>query len=343
MEDVISLTHATDIDGVGSAALIRMKYHTPMERIFFTDYNIESLEYVERHVRKFISPRTKLIIADLAVNNRTLPHFLKIVRMVKKKGGRVFWFDHHPWTEEAEKELAPLCDVAIFGENNRYCGTEITRIELGIKEKFARDFCRIVHLSDFNIKPKEKKVYNTVGYYALSITSYHMRSIGEWTRALRHMAEVISDGKLFDSRIKSDANRFRRMNDREAEKMLKHVYLGREIALGFAGHIQKTYACMKLIEKTGKDIGIYINTLDKRGHMRSIRSDVSRLAGMFRGGGHVHAAGFTPDFRKYKGLRSERERRRFLEDLERVSRERDIFSNVKDERKGKSSREPMLN
>ncbi len=343
MENVISLTHATDIDGVGSAALVRIKYGTPLNRIFFTDYNEDMLRHAARGIKGAVRSGTILIIADLAVNDRTLPHFLNIVKTVKRANGRVFWFDHHPWTSKAEKTLAPLCDIAIFGENHRYCGAEITRIELNIKGKFPTTFCRIVHYSDFNIKPPTEKDYRTVGYYALSITSYHLLQIGERTNALRHMAEVISSGKLLDGRIKRDADRFRKLNDMEVKKMLSHVYLGKEIALGFAGHIQKTYACMKLIEKTGKDIGIYVNLKDRRGHMRSIRSDVSRLAQRFRGGGHVHAAGFSPDFKKYNHFRKESDRARFLGDLEKTAVRERIFENVRDDKNKRSSREPMLN
>ena len=343
MQNVISLTHATDIDGVGSAALIRMKYGIPLGRMFFADYSLEVLAKVEKEVKDAIGDGTTLIIADLAVNDRTMPYFMRIVKSVKARNGRVFWFDHHPWSENAERLLAGLCDVAILGENERYCGAEITRIELGVNSRFAKDFCRIVHYSDFNIRPKAKSDYETIGYYALSIASYHLKSHENGTKALRHIAYVISRGKLLDKTIKDDARRFRRMNDREVGKMLRNVYLSKDMAVGFAGHVQKTYACMKLIEKTGKDIGIYVNLKDGRGHMRSIKSDVSKLAGRFHGGGHVHAAGFSPDFRRYNGFKKESDRRRFVEDLQQAADRLRIFSNVNGSKKGKSSRKPMFN
>ena len=343
MENVISLTHATDIDGVGSAALIRMKYGTGMGSIFFTDYSKEMLRYAGNGIKRTVGRGTTLIIADLAVNDMTLPYFISIVKTVKRANGRIFWFDHHPWTERAERTLAPLCDVAIFGENSRYCGAEITKIELGLNGRFARNFCKIVHYSDFNIRPPKRMDYRTVGYYALSIASYHLLGLRERTGALRRMTEVISGGRLLDRKIKNDAERFRKLNDMEVDRMLRHVYLGKEIALGFAGHIQKTYACMRLIEKTGRDIGIYVNLKDKRGHMRSISSDVSRLARRFGGGGHVHASGFSPDFRKYCHFRKESDRSRFLADLEKAAADEKIFTGVKDDMGEKPSREPMLN
>ncbi len=315
MERVISLTHATDIDGVGSAALIRMRYGVPLGRLFFTDYKRESLEYAERKITGAMRPKTRLIVADLAVGNETLGPFLRIAKRIRASGGKVSWFDHHPWTDEAERKLAPLCETAIFGENRRRCGAEITKDELGLKDAFTRRFCRIVHYSDFNIKPRQEEMRRTVGYYALSIAAYHLMGMERNTAALRRMAGVISGGRLLDAGIRRDAERFRKMSERELKSMLSNIYTGERIALGFAGHIQKTYACMKLIESTGKDIGIYVNLKDKRGHMRSLRSDVSALAALYGGGGHPHAAGFSPDFGRYD-FRTEHGRRGFLAELE---------------------------
>ncbi|MEM3839503.1 MAG: hypothetical protein QXF01_02930, partial [Candidatus Micrarchaeaceae archaeon] len=128
MHNVISLTHATDIDGVGSAALIRIRYGIPLSNMFFTSYSTEALSRVEKDIKKAIKEGTMLIIADLAVNDSTLPYFARIIKFVKEKHGSIFWFDHHPWSKAAEKKLAHMCDIAIFGENSRYCGTEITRM-----------------------------------------------------------------------------------------------------------------------------------------------------------------------------------------------------------------------
>ncbi len=325
MEDIISLTHATDIDGVGSAALIRIRYGIPVERAFFTDYKVESIEAAGKGIRKFLRKGTMLLVADLAVGSETGKAFFDIVKDVKKDGGHVMWFDHHPWDGPYAKKIAMLCDVAIFGENRKYCGTEITKRELGIDGKFENEFSKIVHYSDFAIRPGSHSIYKTVGYYALSIASYQMLPHEEKIAKLRHMTEVISGKKLLDSRIKADADRFRRMNDRETERMMKDLYLGKNMALGFAGDIQKTYACMKLIEETGKDLGIYINTRSGRGHMRSVKSDCSLLAAKFNGGGHPHAAGFSPDFKKYDFFKSRDDKKRFLADLERQAERMGIF------------------
>ncbi len=316
MKNVIVISHASDIDGVGSAALIKMKYGVPTNRIFFTDYAPESLEEISRSITEILTDNTTLFITDLGVNKKTVPVFYSILKSVKDGGGKIFWFDHHPWASDAVKKLAQMCEVSVLGENEFFCATEITRKELGLKDDFTKRFCRIVHFSDFAIKPKSKRDYDLVGAYALSIALYRMRNHEGNLSCLRHMVEVLCSRKMLDKRIRSDADRFRKLNDKHVANMLKDVYLGDEIALGFGEDIQKTYACMKLIEKTGKDIGIYVNLRDRRGHMRSIRNDCTALAVKFGGGGHLHASGFSPNFKKYNNFRSRHDRQRLLSDIE---------------------------
>lgn len=323
MQNAFVISHISDIDGVGSAALIKMKYGIPTGRIFFTDYTTECAKRATSGLAEVLTYRPILFITDLAVKKDTMPFFISLIKKVKAKGGKVYWFDHHPWDDDAVKNLAPLCDVAIFGENELYCGAEITRRELKFTDRFTERFCRIVHFSDFAVKPRKREEYDLVGAYALSISLYRMRSNKQYVKALRHMVDVISSKRLLDKQIASDADKFRRLNDRNVGKMLKEMYIGKNMALGFAADIQKTYACMVLIEKGRRDIGVYVNIRDRSGHMRSVKSDCSKLANRFGGGGHPHASGFSPNFSKYNDFKAKEDRKRLLTDLE------DAFGQIK--------------
>ena len=318
---IMIISHASDIDGVGSADLISIKYGVDPKNIFFSDYSTESLKAIKDAIKKGAKKGTSLFITDLGVNGKTVPIFKEILRTIKHRGGRVFWFDHHPWSSAAIKELTPLCDISIIGENELFCATEITRKELGLNDKFSKYFCRIVHFSDFAIRPRLKKEYDLVGAYALSIALYRMQGAEKNISGLRHIVRVLTQRRLLDKKIRADANAYRKINDRNTKKMLKDVYLGDDIAMGFAGDIQKTYACMKLMEKTGKDIGIYVNTSEGRGHMRSVRNELTELANRFGGGGHPHASGFTPSLKRYNKFRTAADKQRLLDDIERELKE----------------------
>lgn len=314
MQNVFVLSHASDIDGVGSAALIKKKYGIPSSRLFFSDYSKEGLEYVNKGLSSFYKKGITLYICDLGVNDSILASYLKILEGVKRYGGKIYWFDHHPWSERAIKTLAKMCEAAIIGENKRYCATEITYRKLGFNDAFTKKFVRLVHYSDFNITPPSKTDFKTIGYYAISITSYNTtRSWNFITKRLRHIADVISEGRLFDAKIKNDAEKFSRVNEARVKGMLKELEIRKDFAVGFSKHVQSTYGCMAVIEKSRKPIGIYVNTEIGRGHIRSTDPDITSLARSMGGGGHPRASGFNVSLKKFNSFRAKKDRARFAD------------------------------
>ncbi len=311
---VFVMSHASDIDGVGSAALVKRKYALGQDRMFFADYSKESLEYVDSRLEKHYGKGMTLFVADLGVNEGLVGTYKKILAKVASGGGKTYWFDHHPWDAKAIKELVPLCEVAIVGENRLFCATEITRRELGLSDPFSKKFASIVHYSDFNLTPKSSSMKRLIGHYALSITSYstsHSRTY--LTSRLRHMADVISAGKLEDRRVELDAERFRKTNEERVRRMVKDLYVRKDVAVGFSKHVQSTYGCGAVIDASGKKIGIYVNVASGKGHIRSTGPDISGLASSLGGGGHPRAAGFNINSVKFGKFRTQKDRNRFAD------------------------------
>ncbi len=314
MQNIFVLSHASDIDGVGSAALIKTKYSIPAGNLFFSDYSKQGLGYVDGKLRGRYRNGVTLFIADLGVNDAIIPSYSRIISNVKRHGGKVYWFDHHPWSDDAIKRLASRCDAAIVGENERYCATEITYRELGFSDAFTKKFVKIVHYSDFNITPKSKSDYRAVGIYALSITAYNIsESWGYKTKKLRHIADTIAKGRLFDSAIKRDAKKFDKTNKERTGRMVKGLITRGNFAIGFSKHIQSTYACGAVIDASKKPVGIYINIQIGRGHIRSTGPDISKLARSLGGGGHPRASGFDIDRKKFNGFKSAKDRERLAD------------------------------
>ncbi len=314
--NAISITHANDIDGIGSAALIRMKLGIGLDRIFFTDYSREGVARVRKAVESISEANggTDLFITDLGMNKTLLGEYAQIIRAVRKGGGRAIWMDHHVWDDEALRKVASLCDVAIVGENTKYCATEITYRNLSIEGAFARRFVRLVHYSDFNLRPREAWMRKMIGVYAMSITGYNtLASRESRDRRLRHVVEVVSGGKFADRRIESDAALFERTNNRRIAAMLKRLYeVNRYAYAGFSENIQSTQGCGAIMKKTGCDIAVYVNVAKGTAHLRSIKRDTSRLSSVLGGGGHPHASGFPINTTAFGRLETESDRKKFL-------------------------------
>lgn len=311
----VVLSHASDIDGVGSAALLIRRYAIPLENVFFTEYSDKSMAYAIGRVRRLAAKGITLFITDLGISEQREHVFEDLVSYINKHGGRVLWFDHHVWSANAVRNIASMCEVAVVGESREFCAAEITRAMLGLSDKFALEFTRIVHYSDFNLRPRDRKTGDMVAMYALAIADYN--ALG--TRSaidgkLRRLASVISKGRLSDSTLEKDAKAFEEISKRRVSFLLSHLYLGKNVAVAFAGEkVNATHTCNQIAAISKKKVVVLVDLFNGRGHLRTGYYDISGIARDMMGGGHPHAAGFTVDMKGYGGLRSERQKQRFVD------------------------------
>ena len=320
MDNIFALCHQSDIDGVGSASMIKMRYGIKSNNLFFTDYSLENVVRSKDEICRAAKRGAMLIIADLGLNESTKKPLAALIRHIRGNGGRVYWFDHHVWDEDGIRNIASKCDAAIVNENAKYCATEIVRNELHLESSFCREFAKIVHYSDFNIESSDKRYTKRIIEYAMSITSYQqVKDYSLRNRKLRHVAEVISSGRFSDARIRNDARKFDRINKERIEKMLNKLIVLEKVAVGFHKGVQTTIACGAIMKKSGKDISVYVNLDNMHGHIRTEKADCRPVAGYFGGGGHPHAAGFV--IKKRYDFSKESERKGFAELIERKAQE----------------------
>ncbi len=317
MENVVVLSHANDMDGIGSAAILMKKYQVKPENLFFTSYDFEDAEYAIKRIEAFSKKGINLFITDISPNKSTLHIYEKMIRNVKRYGGKVIWFDHHFWDDSAIKRIANKCDVAIVGENKNYCATEITIKKLELDTKFVREFNKMVHCSDFNLRAPNKRYFNAIKNYAMGIAYFNLQKPHEKVlKNLRLIATEISKENLFNREIVRASNTFEKLNDKRINEMLKNPYFIRErTVVGFAKDVQSTNACGRLMASTKKHIGIVVNFATGKCSIRSDGPDMSGFAEMLGGGGHPHAAGFSIKLGSYNNLKTRKDREKLVGDL----------------------------
>ncbi len=294
MNNIFALCHQSDIDGVGSAALIKIRYGIPLRNIFFTDYSLDNMLLSKKRICSTAKRGAVLIIADLGLNKATKKPFSEMIDYIHRIDGKVYWFDHHVWDADGIKRIASKCDAAIVNENKKYCATEIVRNELGLNSSFCAEFAEIVHYSDFNLLSDDKRHRRMIIEYAMAMTSYQqIKDYSRRNNKLRRIAGMISNGRFSDSRMKKDAETFDKVNKERIRRMLGRLIVLDDVAVGFQRGIQSTLACAAVGDKGGKDIGVYINLDNMHGHIRTKEADCQPLAAYFGGGGHPHASGFS--------------------------------------------------
>ncbi|MGA3020786.1 MAG: hypothetical protein ABSD68_02455 [Candidatus Micrarchaeales archaeon] len=323
MDDVAVLSHIADIDGIGSAALIRMRFGMPLENIFFSGYGADDLREAERGLRRLYGKHILLFIMDIAPGFETLSIFQSIIRNVHRGGGSIVILDHHLWKKEMIKKVASVCDLAVIGENSEMCATELARRVTGLQSRFVKEFTYIVHHIDFNINTRirKKRRAELTEIYTMSIGHSNMsKSYDARIRKLRHIAGVISSGRFSDKGMREAASKFRRINSDRIEKMLADFYrISDKIAVGFSRQVDSTEACRELVRKAKVDIGIVINLDHGKGSIRSDESDTLRFANGLGGGGHPHASGFNVNMKEHNFFRSREDRRKFVDEISDVA------------------------
>ncbi len=327
MENVAVITHIADIDGIGSAAMVKMKFGMPSRNAFFAAHSATEMVEVEKGMKKLYSKGILLFITDLALRKETAPFFERIIRNVQKGGGAVVVLDHHAWDDEMVERIAKRCDFAAFGENRKMCAAELTRSFIGLKGKFVDDFMDLVHHADFYVLLKDAKRQRIVDGWKLGIDYFNMsESYGARARNLRHIVDVISSGRLTDRSINDAASKFERINSERIEKAMRDLYvISGKIAIGFSRHVNSTDACMSAIRKAHADIGIMVNLDHGKGGIRSVKSDIVGLAGRLGGGGHPHASGFSVNIKKYNSFKTRKDRQAFADMVEKAARKEGLI------------------
>ena len=308
------ISHADDLDGIASAALIKIRFGVPLSNLFFTNYSKRTVQSIADMIKKI--DVKYLFITDTGPNEQTTPIFKNIIAGLKKKGAAVIWLDHHEWNAHELEVLARKCDIAIVGENKKACATEIVRSFLGLSKPFETELAKITHFSDFNIMPKNKRYARIIKNYALGIAYFNMtHRFPEQNRNLVELVKLVSEGKIENEMIKRSARTFEKLNKARVKKMISSLHVGNGFAIGFSRTVQATYACGEIIRKSGMDIGMFVDTDTGKVHMRSVNGNVACIAKLFGGGGHPHAAGFSLS-EKLQGRLDKKAREMLIEKIE---------------------------
>lgn len=322
MRNVAVLSHIADIDGVGAAALVRMRYGMPLSHIFFTGHSRGEVADACAELRGLSGSGVLLFITDLSPNAETIGLYGSLISRTKSNGGSVVWLDHHVWLRDAIRNLAGRCDIAVFGENSKMCATQLVKRFLRLNSRFASEFADNVHYIDLFISTSNRKYVERAELYKLAI-AYYLR--GGSRRAqqsrLRKLAAAISSGRFITPEVRRDALKFKKVNEERLKLLFSSmVRLSDSIVLGFSRQVDSNDACMGMLAKSGADISILVKTDTGHCSIRSVKADTLPLANALGGGGHPHASGFSLDVRRYNRFRSADSRKRVAELIARKAR-----------------------
>ncbi len=309
-----AIVHANDIDGIGSAALIRIATGIPTGNIFFYNYSEESLDYITTSIISLAKPGCSIILADMSPNDSKLGKFVSFIRDAKRIGCSLVWLDHHQWSDAAISAIAAKCDMAIVGENKQNCAADIVAREFHLSDQISSTIREIAHVSDFKLKAYGKTKL-AVEYYSLAITYYNMLPRAREYAKLRAAVDSICNGKIPAKEVISDARAFKKLNTSRIRRMLSHLLTFGDVAVGFSEPVVANDACDAILRKSGKKVAIYVNTKTGKVHLRSQSVDTVPIAAAAGGGGHPFASGFNINIDNYGHFRKDSQKSAFVKRL----------------------------
>ncbi|MCL4389297.1 MAG: hypothetical protein M1528_01045 [Candidatus Marsarchaeota archaeon] len=327
---IYNVTHARDLDGMASAALITRNYKIPLENIIFFDYG-DSFSDITEEIAAKHPQKSVFVFSDVGVNRDLLGEYVKLLPRLAKRGNKVIWLDHHQWSNAEINRISRYCSLMVVGENRYYCGSDIVYKILCKKDAESDKVAELAHTSDMFLKPKSRAQMTMLKRYAFGLKYYNLKPRGRRDKLLREVVLNLSQGIISNKPINQGYAKYRRIfanAQRRLDKSSRLLILSdnTRIALGFSNSLQSTFAGIHLLKKFKADISAYINTGDRSSSsancsMRSRKGglDCLKIALKFNGGGHPQACAF----RITKGYDFSRkaDRERFVREFARVAEE----------------------
>lgn len=286
------ITHISDFDGMASAAALVRYLHVPLPNVSFGG---PALADIRPPLRNLLSKGVRgslIVLTDLALDSAALGFVPGAIEALRRRGNRIAWIDHHPWSGSAVSRIEKECDLFVAGKEIRQCATELVLEALRAFDGYARRARRLSHIVDFNL-PLPRNDRNTILTMVRAIT-YSLYKDDKDAR-LRRIVRALSRGEFGDAFIRDCSGAYLRESAKSIAELKRNATRfdvnGYSIGIGHSRMIQSTQACAIVHDKLHTDIDVFINLTHGKVNIRSQPGvDCSVLAEALGGGGHPQAS-----------------------------------------------------
>lgn len=275
--DYYAIVH-NDFDGTASAAVYARAIGSLPTKIWFT----EPTRVHELLSKLELRGVTRIMIADLGLNESTLQTLLQSLKRLKEEGATIQWFDHHVWKDEWETKLREV-GVEVHHDVST-CGAGVVHKVMNpndeVSAKLASADCSVdIWLHDDPLGEKLRRVVENERSY-------------EWKKRILEtfFAGVLWNDefqKILEAKINEELKGYQRIWKYVKVTELDGVKI--VVAIRWKGPPDISYASQYLMTRTGADV--FVSANGKAISFRSSRIDIRRFAVSLGGGGHPLAAG----------------------------------------------------
>jgi len=307
MSNVLIFSHEQDVDGLFSAAVLKMAH--PGSQVVLTNYGLANMVAIKDKILSFIhsaDPGT-IVIADIGVNEESYQPVYEALDASKQGGFANIWVDHHAWPEGMIEKFSTVCEMVI-GQDKK-CATELCIERFAPANPVARTLGLVAHRTDFPDSARFPLPPLT------GLISYYLGR-QELNGKLAMILDNVMRGTLWNAEMQEDMIEASRLIDDSIEKSMAAMIV-REfdyLPPGIQGEKRKARVAIaradtfvsrsillgKVMDETEIDLAIAyapdgkVSIRRKRDILpeTAMYLDCSRIAATFReGGGHPGAAG----------------------------------------------------
>ena len=150
-QNVLVFSHEQDVDGVFSAAILRITHGDP--KIILTNYGFENSVFIKNKIISFVNdnPSGKIIIADMGPNPESISPIIEGLTFANENKWKCIWIDHHIWSDDLKSRLGPLCELVLCSESGgeKKCTAELCIERFAVKNELAVQLAAIARRTDF--------------------------------------------------------------------------------------------------------------------------------------------------------------------------------------------------
>ncbi len=269
---VVHLTH-NDLDAVGADAIHRMQY----DEVLTLFSSVGKFPHYLNVIAGEAGNGDCLSISDLGCPQSVLP----ALEVVKSRGWRVEWRDHHRWQDE---ELALVSGIVdILHVDTSICACGICAADLRPGDPRAQEVARVV--CDYDLWKNEDPQAAVLG------------QVLQRKRNRDHVRDCLVNGVFSDPVIEREYREIREdLRNAVRRSIRRRTLRENRYSIIFAPlHAYPSETAAEIRRQFNSDIEVLVSP-QGRFSLRSVPPISHLIARQFGGGGHQHAAGGTFEF-----------------------------------------------
>ncbi|MHA1270965.1 MAG: DHH family phosphoesterase [Candidatus Helarchaeota archaeon] len=293
MKKLIIISHKEDLDGIGSAAILK-RYFEQVNNYFnyyyFSLYN----NFIDLLTKAIIKNFDIFYISDIGFNKSYLP-FLEGTHnfysdhdysIIKSKIKRIIWIDHHLINQE-DKVIMKSVLKDFIHETNNICAARLVynhlKNEFGWDDKIAEEICIYANAVDYNMITE---VSDTIQ----RVINANQNNLGNLFKIVNYLSKGDFKNEWIQEQNKERLKIEKIELDRVLNNLIKLRISDLKIIIAYSEIFTTGYLIKYLYNNLDADIYLTINK--NQVSIRSHTINVREIAMEFNGGGHEFRAGF---------------------------------------------------